>query len=92
MARDELWDGLREHAKEVHAKRVSKNPDRIEFAIKQFEKNNIEYCLKNASNGHFHCRRKSDDKLIQFWASTGKILGESKRGIHNLIQMLLKEV
>lgn len=88
MARDEMWDGLREHAKQVHAERVAKNPERIEFAIKQFEKNNIEYCLKNPSNGHFHCRRKSDDKLFQFWASTGKILGESKRGIHNLIQIL----
>ena len=88
MARDEMWDGLREHAKQVHAERVAKNPERIEFAIKQFAKNNNENFLKNPSNGHFHCRRKSDDKLFQFWTSTGKILGESKRGIHNLIQIL----
>ncbi len=66
-----------------------KNPDRIQFAIKQFETNNIEYQLKNESNGHFHCRRKSDDKLFQFWAGTGKILGcEHARGIHTLIKLL----
>lgn len=89
MARDEFWDGLKEHAKAVHAERVSKNPERISFAIKQFEAHNIEYVLKNAENGHFHCRRKSDDKLFQFYAGTGKIQGyERVRGIHSLIKML----
>lgn len=86
--RDELWDGLKEHGKQVHQQRVEKNPDRIDFAIKQFEKNNIEYSLKNEQIGHFHCYRKSDDKLFQFWAGTGKILGSEKRGIHNLIKIL----
>jgi hypothetical protein len=87
---DSFDGGYHLYAEEQYKERVAKNPERIEFAIKQFEKNNIEYCLKNPSNGHFHCRRKSDDKLFQFWASTGKILGESKRGIHNLIQILNK--
>lgn len=89
MARDEFWDALKEHGKQVHQERIMKNPDRIQFAIKQFETNNIEYQLKNESNGHFHCRRKSDDKLFQFWAGTGKILGcEHARGIHTLIKLL----
>lgn len=90
MARDEFWDALREHAKEKHKERVAKNPDRIAYAIEQFEMNNIEYTLKNEQIGHFHCRRKSDDKLFQFWASTGKILGYEARGIHTLIKLLLE--
>lgn len=75
---------------EEHEERVSKNSDRIAYAIKQFELNNIEFTLKNEQSGHFHCRRKSDDKLFQFWAGTGKILGYNRlRGIHSLIKLLL---
>ena len=63
--------------------------DRIDYAIKQFESHGIEYSLKNEQTGHFHCRRKSDDKLFQFYAGTGKILGnDSERGIHALIKIL----
>lgn len=83
--------GYHLYAKEKHQERVSKNADRIEYAIKQFKMNNIEYTLKNAQCGHFHCRRKSDDELFQFWAGTGKILGHDKlRGIHSLIKLLLR--
>lgn len=78
-------------AKQMHAERVAKTPERIEYAIRQLEANNIEYVVKNASNGHFHCRRKSDDTLVQFWAGTGKILGYGNlRGIHALIDLLNK--
>lgn len=63
--------------------------DRIDYAIKQFESHGIEYSLKNEQTGHFPCRRKSDDKLFQFYAGTGKILGnDSERGIHALIKIL----
>lgn len=63
--------------------------DRIDYAIKQLESHGIEYSLKNEQTGHFHCRRKSDDKLFQFYAGTGKILGnDSERGIHALIKIL----
>ena len=62
---------------------------RREYAIKQLENHGIEYVLKNEQTGHFHCRRKSDDKLFQFYAGTGKIMGyENKRGIHALIALL----
>lgn len=72
--------------------RVAKNADRIAYAIRLFSENNIEFVLKCAENGHFHCRRKRDDKLIQFWAGTGKILGfDSARGIHALIKILCEE-
>lgn len=88
---EDIFDcGYHEYAKEQHKKRVAENPDRIAFAIKQFENNNIEYTLKNEATGHFHCHRKSDDKLFQFYAGTGKIVGESKRGIHALIDILNK--
>lgn len=81
--------GYHLYAEEKHKDRVAKNPTRIEYAIKQFEDHNIEYELKNAQTGHFHCRRKSDDKLFQFYAGTGKIQGYSNiRGIHALIKIL----
>ncbi len=93
---DELHDdnfdcGYHEHAKEKHDERVADTPNRIEFAKKQFESNNIDYDLKNESTGHFHCWRKSDNKLFQFYAGTGKITGVSnERGIHALIKILTK--
>lgn len=87
---EESFDmGYHLYTKEKYKKRVAKNPDRIQFAIEQLKANNIEFVLKNDEIGHFHCRRKSDDKLIQFWTGTGKILGfENRRGIHNLIKIL----
>ena len=89
---DETFDGgYHLYAQEKHKERVAKNPDRITYAIKQFDENGIEYVLKNEQTGHFHCRRKSDDKLFQFYAGTGKIQGfNNARGIHALIRMLEK--
>ena len=80
----EMFEGYRE----LHRQRVAKNPDRIAYAVKQLEQHGIEYTLKNEATGHFHCHRKTDDKLIQFWAGTGKIMGYANlRGIHNLIRL-----
>lgn len=88
MSRED-FEGIRKHAKEQHAKRVLDTPNRIQYAVKQFEEHGIEYVLKNEQTGHFHCRRKADDKLLQFYAGTGKIVGyEYKRGIHALIKIL----
>jgi len=90
MSRED-FEGINELAKQNHNGRVAKNPDRIAYAIEQFEKNNIEYVLKNASIGHFHCHGQVSDKLYQFWAGTGKILGfETRRGIHNFIDIVKK--
>ena len=87
--RREDFEAIARNAKANHDRRVADNPNRIRYAIEQFEKHNIEYVLKNEQTGHFHCRRKSDDKLFQFYAGTGKIMGfENKRGIHILIKML----
>lgn len=89
---EESFDGgYHLYAEQMHKERVAKNPDRIEYAIKQFEKHDIEYELKNDQTGHFHCYRKPDDKLFQFYAGTGKIQGfNNVRGIHALIRMLEK--
>lgn len=89
---EESFDGgYHLFAKQKHKERVAKNADRIAYAVKQFETNGIEYTLRNQQTGHFHCRRKSDDRLFQFYAGTGKIMGYSDvRGIHALIELLLK--
>ena len=91
MSREDFDGGYSEWAREQHAKRVADNPRRIQYAIEQFEKHGIEYTLKNAQIGHFHCKRKSDGKLFQFYAGTGKIMGfVNSRGIHSLIILLCK--
>lgn len=81
--------GYHLYAKEKHRERVAKNPDRIKYAIEQFEAHGIQYGLKNKQTGHFHAWRKSDGKLFQFYAGTGKIQGYDRaRGIHALVRML----
>lgn len=84
---DELYDGLKALAKQNHRERVAKNPERIAYAIEQFESNGIRYALKNTEIGHFHAW-DAKGQLRQFWASTGKILGTHRRGIHNFIKIL----
>ena len=91
MSRED-FEGIKEYTKNLHNERVAKNTDRVAYAIEQFEKHGIEYTLKNPTTGHFHCRRMSDDKLFQFYAGTGKIMGyDNARGIHALIKILTKE-
>ena len=87
---EESFDGgYHLYAEEKYRKRVAKTPDRIKYAIKQFEEHGIRYELKNAEIGHFHCWRKSDSKLFQFYAGTGKIQGSERvRGIRGLIKIL----
>lgn len=87
---EESFDGgYHLYAKERHRERVSKNGERIAYAVKQFEAHNIEYTLCNTETGHFHVRRKADDRLFQFYAGTGKIQGYDRaRGIHALIKLL----
>ena len=91
MSRED-FEGLKDHARQCHKERVAKNPERIDYAINQFEKHNVEYLLTDMFTGHFRCYRKSDDKLFEFYAGTGKIKGiDDKRGIHALIKLLEEE-
>lgn len=91
MSRED-FEGIRQYAKEQHDKRVADTPRRVQYAVKIFEENGIEYVLKNEQTGHFHCRRKRDDKLFQFYAGTGKIQGEeNKRGVHALVDILTEK-
>lgn len=87
---DDLYDGLKALAKQNHRERVAKNPERIAYAIEQFESNGIRYALKNPEIGHFHAW-DAKGQLLQFWASTGKILGSNRRGIHNFIKIIKGE-
>lgn len=86
MSRED-FEGYRAYAHQKHKERVAKTPDRIAYAIRQLNSHGIAYDLKNEQIGHFHVRRKSDDKLFQFYAGTGKIQGSRKRGIHALIRL-----
>lgn len=72
-----------------HKERVSKNAERLQYAIKQLEKHNVQYEVKNENTCHLHVWRKSDNKLLQFWVGTGKIQGYEERGIESLIRLLL---
>lgn len=87
---EESFDcGYHLYAQEKHKERVAKTPDRIAYAIRQFEAHGIEYALKNQQTGHFHAWRKSDGHLFQFYAGTGKIQGNIQvRGIRALIKIL----
>lgn len=72
-----------------HQMRINKNPDRLQYAINQLEKNNLKYDIKNEYTCHLHTWKNSDNELIQFWAGTGKIQGHDERGVDNLIKLLL---
>jgi len=71
-----------------HSNAKNSTEERFQYAIKQLKKHDIEFSVKNKQSGHLHCRKKSDDKLIQFWTGTGKIMGHENCGIHNLIKLL----
>ncbi len=68
---------------------TSSQSPRISYTIEMLQSHNVEYQLKNEVTGHFHCYRKSDGKLFQFYANTGKIVGVTDaKGIHALINIL----
>lgn len=60
--------------------------ERLEYAIKKLEENNLECYIKNAIIGHLFVY-DIDGNMIQYWANTGKILGRQERGINNLIKL-----
>lgn len=90
-------DGCLEDEKEEKERQRRKNTGKkiLEKIEKELQSNEINYVLKNASTGHFHTRRKSDNQLIEFYAYTGKISIVGKiqkaRGIKALIQILLRK-
>lgn len=82
------WKELTQIKKEQHDARVAKTPQRIEYAINQFNKFNIKFELKNKIIGHFHVFSR-EGKLYNFYASTGKIVGEdSKRGLSWMLKLV----
>ena len=87
----DYFEMINQRAAYRHKKSVNTIPEKIEYAKKKFHENGIQYELKNSGIGHFHCFRKSDDELFQFWVRTGKIMGRDDiRGIGALIRELNK--
>ena len=68
----EYWKDVSPILKEQNAKNREQNYDkRIDYAIKQFENNNIPFKLCNKENGHFNLYK--DNKVVMsFWSWTGK--------------------
>lgn len=64
--RDPLWDGLRDLANENHKARIAKTPGRIQYAISQFEKYDIEYALKMKLPGIFIADAKLTINFFNF--------------------------
>ena len=87
MDNDTLADYWRDVApilKEQNAKEREEHYDeRIEYAIKQFEENNIPYKLCNESNGHFNLY-KNNKVVMSFWSWTGKCFIPSKEYSENI--------
>ena len=81
MARDEMWDALKEHSKQVHKERVAKNSDRIQFAIQQFEKHNIEYLLKMMSTVIFIVEENQMTNCFSFGHQPEKFLALKTKGV-----------
>lgn len=63
--------------------------NRIEYTKGILNEHKIEYAVVNFETQQFHCFRKSDDKMIEYFAGTGTIKGfPDKKGIHNLVAIL----
>lgn len=82
---------LKEQARK---KRENCFDDRLEYAKKQFEENNIPYKLCSISNGHFNLY-KNKKAVMSFWSYTGRCFIPSKEyseniGIHNCIKKYKK--
>ncbi len=66
------WRDVSPHLKELaREKRESCFDNRLEYAKKQFEENNIEYILCNEAIGHFNLF-KNKKVVMSFWSYTGK--------------------
>lgn len=89
MARED-FEGIKAMAQANHDERVSKNPQRLEYACKQLDKHGFNYEVKNPSITQIVIWTKN--KTFVFYAGTGKITGYEERGIKNLIRLLKKEV
>lgn len=68
----EYWHDVKPILQQQNIERREKYYDkRIQYAIEQFEKNNIKYKLCNEDNGHFNLYDKGK-VVMSFWSWTGK--------------------
>lgn len=87
MSRED-FEHVKAMAQANHDERVSKNPQRLEYACKQLDKHGFNYEVKNPSITQIVIREKG--KTYVFYAGTGKITGYEERGIKNLIKLIKK--
>lgn len=77
MDNDTLADYWRDVApilkQQAQEKRKNCFNDRLAYAKKQFEKNNILYKLCNESIGHFNLLDNKGKVVMSFWSYTGKL-------------------
>lgn len=86
---NEDFSALREYAKEKHAKRVAKNPERLAFALQRIREAGFKVLSTNEESTQIVVQTYNSPKRFVFWAGTGKVLGyPTKRGINNFIQLL----
>ena len=81
--------------KEENRKYKDANYDnRIKYAIKLFETNNIPYKLCNETNAHFNLYDKNGKVCMSFWAWTGKVYSQkhniNSRGIKSCCKIYNK--
>lgn len=69
----DYWRDVSPHLKQLaREKRESCFENRLEYAKKQFEQNNIPYKLCNENIGHFNLYDSKGKMVMSFWSYTGK--------------------
>ncbi len=73
--------------KEMHKQRVAKNPQRLEYAVKQLRDNGLTFRVCNEETGQINCYF-TNGKCLTFYAGTGKIQGyRNLRGIQKFVRL-----
>lgn len=88
MSRED-FEGLKQLAKENHAKRIAQNPQRLKYACEQLKKNGIAFKVCNEETCQINVYT-ADGNVFTFYAGTGKIQGYEARGIKAFINLLTK--
>lgn len=73
--------------------RNERNKERLEYAIRQLDLLKIQYRVVDEHSTLIHCKRKSDNYVIKYYASNGFIVGYPDfRGIRSLLKLLNQDV
>ena len=85
----EDFAAIAEYSKERHRKRVSKNPERLEYALQKLHEAGFAAERINRETTQIVVRVRLSGKCFVYYAGTGTVQGyPTKRGINNFIQLL----